>query len=199
MTDDENWISPSEALHLLKSVGHPSVIATAILARLGGGIIRSNAEARLAYRHGRQFEHAAQIDLEQSLWFVGGHNATSSFWQTGDATFSVHVGQTEVIYQAFGIRFWKPDILKMLPTHQSNSASTSLYQAPAPRPNGRPPKAYWEPLLIEMARQLYAGELCPKSQADVQRAMHDWLASNGHSAGEPQVKARARQLWTAIQ
>ncbi|WP_196232981.1 hypothetical protein [Sphingomonas segetis] len=50
-----------------------------------------------------------------------------------------------------------------------------------------------------MARQLYGGDLQPKRQADIEKAMHDWLSANGHTAGETQVRERARKLWQTIE
>lgn len=201
MTDSENWLAPSEALRLLKPLGSPIVTADAVLGRLGAGLIRSRAETRVAYKYGSQFEVVSQIDLEPGLWFSSNKNAGSSFWQTSDTPFSIMVSKTEVIYQAFGIRFWKPDVLRMLPspalTVPSDAPQPTAVEHVVPK-GGRPPKPHWEPLLIEMARQLYAGELQPRTQAEVQRAMHDWLTNQGHTAGETQVKGRARLLWEAI-
>ena len=42
------------------------------------------------------------------------------------------------------------------------------------------------------------GDLQPRRQADVERAMHDWLSLNTYEAGETQVRARAKAVWEAI-
>jgi hypothetical protein len=52
--------------------------------------------------------------------------------------------------------------------------------------------------LIEMCRQLFEGELIPKTQADIERAMHQWISDNGHAAGDTTVRERASKLWRAL-
>lgn len=63
---------------------------------------------------------------------------------------------------------------------------------------GRPPKAFWEDLWAEIARQLYEGDLKPDKQVDIENAMNIWLDENGHLAGETQVRERARKLFKTI-
>jgi hypothetical protein len=46
---------------------------------------------------------------------------------------------------------------------------------------------------------LYTGDLQPKTQADIERAMHDWLASNSIDAGDTAVRTRARKLWHKLE
>jgi hypothetical protein len=55
-----------------------------------------------------------------------------------------------------------------------------------------------EDLWIEICRQLYGGELIPKTQADIERAMHQWISDHSHAAGGTTVRDRASKLWRAI-
>lgn len=64
---------------------------------------------------------------------------------------------------------------------------------------GRPPAAFWDDLWAAIATALYLGKLFPKCQADIERAMADWLDANGHSAAESTIRARARRLWDRIE
>lgn len=64
---------------------------------------------------------------------------------------------------------------------------------------GRPPKAYWERLWAAMLAQIHNGVLEPSRQADIERAMHDWLSINGEDGGITAVRARAKLLWEAMQ
>jgi hypothetical protein len=52
-------------------------------------------------------------------------------------------------------------------------------QQPIPNKGGAPPKPWWDDLWSEMFRQIYTGDLVPKRQADIERAMLDWAASRG--------------------
>lgn len=45
---------------------------------------------------------------------------------------------------------------------------------------------------------LYAGDLQPKTQADIERAMKDWLASQELDVGDTSVRERARHLWVKL-
>lgn len=63
---------------------------------------------------------------------------------------------------------------------------------------GRPPAAFWDDLWAAIAVALYVGELIPKTQADIERAMADWLEVNKKSAAPSTIRARARRLWDGI-
>ena len=49
-----------------------------------------------------------------------------------------------------------------------------------------------------IAVDLYLGDLKPKTQADIEAAMHNWLSAREIGASESTVRSRARQLWQAI-
>ena len=86
--------------------------------------------------------------------------------------------------------------------HPPVAATQSLPPQVAANPakvGGRPPAAYWDDLWAAIATALYLGKLFPKCQADIERAMADWLDANGHSAAESTIRARARRLWDRIE
>lgn len=70
--------------------------------------------------------------------------------------------------------------------------------AEIPRKGGRPPADFWDAMWAAIAVSLFNGDLAPKSQADVERAMTDWIEANGHSAAVSTVRARARRLWDRL-
>jgi hypothetical protein len=85
----------------------------------------------------------------------------------------------------------------VLPRGEEQSRPNAL-TPPTPisrRAGGRPAKAWWDDLWAEIAKQLYDGDLKPDRQVDIESAMHDWIAKTGHSAGETQVRERARKLF----
>ena len=84
---------------------------------------------------------------------------------------------------------------------QSSQRSVSLEQnsdAPVRRKGGRPPAEFWDDMWATIAASLYDGGLKPKSQADVERAMTDWIEGQGFSAAVSTIRARARRLWDQI-
>lgn len=66
-------------------------------------------------------------------------------------------------------------------------------------PGGKPLAAHWDTMWAAIAVDLYLGDLKPKTQADIEAAMHNWLSAREIGASESTVRSRARQLWQAIQ
>ncbi|QNN64531.1 hypothetical protein H9L12_09450 [Sphingomonas rhizophila] len=60
---------------------------------------------------------------------------------------------------------------------------------------GKPLAAHWDEMWAAVAVQIYTGDLQPKTQADIERAMLASLSEQGVEPGETAVRARARQLW----
>jgi hypothetical protein len=81
-------------------------------------------------------------------------------------------------------------------------ASTFVVQEPgaraAPPPGGRKPADWWDDCLLDVAFQYFRGDLKPKAQAEIVRAMQAWITEQGLDAAESTVKLRARKLWTRI-
>jgi hypothetical protein len=63
---------------------------------------------------------------------------------------------------------------------------------------GRPPKPWWEELLLEMVRRIFAGEFWPENQADLERAMLEWVEARELDVGETQVREHARRLFHVL-
>ena len=70
--------------------------------------------------------------------------------------------------------------------------------ATIPKKGGRPPAEFWDDMWAATATALYDGTLQPKTQADVERSMADWIDANGHSAAISTIRARARRLWDRL-
>lgn len=83
-----------------------------------------------------------------------------------------------------------PGVEPDVPGHSERASSAKL--------GGRPPAAFWDDLWAAIAVALYVGELIPKTQADIERAMADWLEVNKKSAAPSTIRARARRLWDGI-
>lgn len=197
------WVKAVDVLKLFPDRPRETAIK-ALAVRMGQGRLRTGAEeARI---HGMPplrycFLHAA-------VWTHWLYDYDNDFWMTGDT--SVPWGLDDDYHpspsgnQLFDVRF-EPDGLTQMgatfPTAPPSVVPLVAAASSEPRQTagGRPPKAYWEPLLIEMARQLYVGDFKPDRQSDIEAAMHDWLTANGHAAGETQVRERARALFKALQ
>lgn len=64
---------------------------------------------------------------------------------------------------------------------------------------GKPLAAHWDAMWAAIAVKLWSGELQPKSQADVKKAMLEWFNAAEIDIGDTAVTQRARQLWQAMQ
>jgi hypothetical protein len=70
---------------------------------------------------------------------------------------------------------------------------------PGPARAGRLPADWWDDLWIEIFRQVYLGDLKPKSQADIVKAMQQWLSDRDIEAADSTLKPRARKLLQMLQ
>jgi len=97
------------------------------------------------------------------------------------------------------VRFAPWTILDFCQRSTSALSSHNVMPAkPSAPKGGRPPKAFWDRLWVAITAQIYNGDLQPSRQADLERAMHDWLAANGEDAGETAVRLKAKLLWEEI-
>jgi hypothetical protein len=195
----EEWISAAEALRLVAAaVKNDKYMAqTTICKRAHNGLIRTRAAH---FKSGN--ESRANCEVLSEFWWAEGEAALTQNWVMGDFETWVKrrspklgVVSSETHEMAFGVSFLRADIEKMLPTEAT--ASVEPKAAPATK-GGRPSADWWEDLLINICFQYFRGDLKPKSQADVQRAMQDWITAHGYEAAESTVKLRARKVWQVI-
>lgn len=81
---------------------------------------------------------------------------------------------------------------------QGNPLETSACATSKKRKGGRPPADFWDDMWSAIAIQLYDGSLNPKTQAQIESAMSEWIEANGFSAAASTVRARARRLWDRL-
>jgi hypothetical protein len=128
-----------------------------------------------------------------------------AFWQTGDIRFEMDeftdtLNRTSVRY--FGVRFEPKGIEEMIasaaPPVSLEPPDTPQVQPLAnPSKGGRPRKEFWDDFWIEICGRIYEGDLKPKTQADLERAMIEWVENRGYEVGETTIKAAARKLFNA--
>lgn len=81
---------------------------------------------------------------------------------------------------------------------KQDPVATAAPTIPANEKRGRPPAEWWDDMWVAIAMQLYSGDLKPKKQADIEKAMHNYIASRDQSAAPNTVRVRARKIWNAI-
>ena len=60
---------------------------------------------------------------------------------------------------------------------------------PRPPPGGRPPASFWDDLWCSVWGQIYRGDLKPKLQADVEKAMLQWVSAHGHEPSDSTIRS----------
>jgi hypothetical protein len=196
------WIRAADASRLLKpAFGNETMARMTICKRAHAGFIRARAEH---YEEGTSLKRA-NFDVPMEFWWARGEAALQQNWIAGD--FETWINQRTHL-KAFGVSFARPDIETLVPASiaapsfvaQLHAASANNVPEPKLQPakGGRLPADWWENLLIEICFQHFRGDLKPKTQADILRAMQEWITAHGHDAAESTVKIRARKVWQAI-
>jgi hypothetical protein len=188
----DEWISAADAVQLLQPVFNSAHLAKmTICKRAHNNLIRSRAERFIVDK-----EEHSDFELPKGFWWAEGDGALHQNWPIGDFDTWVNMGNLHL--QAFGVSFFRADIEKIIPTDKRATAEPTP-PPPGPAVGGRPPADWWDDLWIEICRQLYAGDLKPTKQADIESAMLQWLSNRGQTPSTSTIRARARKLWTAIQ
>ena len=182
----DEWICAAEALRIVTNlVGGQQQARRAICTRAHAGLINARAERFLV-----QGRSAPTLDVPAGFWWAKGEAALQQNWATGD--FATWIDRKRH-FQAFGVSFLRAGIDSLVgPARDAPS-----WQAGKSK-GGRPAAAWWDDLWVEIARQLYDGDLKPKAQADIETAMKDWAATHGESPADSTIRPRARKLWTAL-
>jgi hypothetical protein len=188
--ENRKWIPAAEAVALLKPVFNSGYLAQkTICKRAHAGLVHSRAERFLANGKTRNL-----AEIAAGFWWAEGEAALHQTWVTGD--FDTWVERGELHLEAFGVSFLRADIEKMIPAGSAVAPAPAALALPI---GGRPPADWWEDLIIDICFRHFRGELQPKTQADVARAMQAWITDRGYQAADSTVRVRARKVWNAIQ
>lgn len=186
-----DWISAVSAIEFIK----PHFNNSADAAKMR---ICEHAHAKLVRaRAGRYMIGEASRDnsvVPHVFWWAEGNTALTQDWTTG--SFSTYINDTR--HRAFGMTFARADIEKMIPAELLNQPTAPETPSPTASAGGRPPADWWEDLLIDLCFKHFHGDLPHQKQADIVRAMQDWITAHGCDASESTIKLRARKLADAI-
>lgn len=189
----ETWISAKSALELVGKHVAGGRAASTIYARASAGLVRAKAKTWVC-GDTRDENH----DIPAFFWQVDPRFPPKHNWATGDFEFQIR----RVRWCGYGVEFLRQDIVDMLGVTDAREQATepvAVAVKAAPIKSGRPSADWWEDLWIEICRQLYGGDLQPKRQADIERAMNEWITLHDFEAATSTVRDRARKLWRAIQ
>jgi hypothetical protein len=193
--DIADWLTPRQAIEILDGSFHETYLSKkTLLGRLAGGMVDAVSEHSVIGTWRPNIYKLSPDDWRRI-------ETSDNFWITGDLIYeqrpSHGIGLETVRH--FGIRFEPKGVRAII----GNAAlpDTGKIQAPiAPPPankGGRPRKDWWDDFWIEICQMIYEGDLKPKSQAELERAMLDWVSDHGYDVGETTIKNAAKKLFKA--
>lgn len=136
---------------------------------------------------------AREWDIPDWFWQRFTHRESSSQdWERGVFA-GKGSGPSGVRYMTLtGVHFARPSLEAMRPVPFGNDVIATL---PTIGKAGRPPADFWDDLWCAIWGQIYRGELQPKRQADVERAMLTWASDQEFDLSPSAAKPRARKLF----
>lgn len=194
---DPAWCTALEARKYIYSVSgiNPAVAGDALVEYCRLGFVPARAlEMQTSFKGVPENWDVEEREAEVPIWFwqsFAKANASSQDWQLG-------------LFQGEGTAFDKPALARLSGVHFYRDALSAFDKGqPKGTPKtaskgGRPPASYWDDLWSAMATQLYEGDLQPKRQADIEKAMQDWASANGHEPAVSTIRDRARKLWLSL-
>jgi hypothetical protein len=198
--DIAGWLTPSQAVEILNAAYPPGsrVSKQVLLERLRGGMVQ--AIAGNSVLEGRRQPREVFYKIPAEDWTRV--DTVDILWVTGDLTYRRREdGRLEnTIARHYNVRF-EPQEVRAIVAHL-NAGSEQPPKQPEPsalesNKGGRPRKDWWDDFWIDICRQIYEGDLKPARQADLERAMLDWVSAHGYEVGETSIKTAARKLFKA--
>jgi hypothetical protein len=203
--DRGEWVSARDAVRRIMGATGQGPIASldAIVAYVRTGDIKARALVLTedTHRQGAGKRTEEMRDAPVPLWFWGDFTTRGSAnfnWQSGVFTGHGFRGANQVTVTLTGVQFDARGLDLLDPSPKPEAASRTPHA-------GRPAAEWWDDLLIEMFRRLWEDRWSPRTQADLVRAMHEWLAQNPgddpakpREAGDTTLELRARKLFKAL-
>lgn len=146
----DDWLTASETLRLVREATNSRSSHIAICTRAHAGLIRAHADLMIV-------AGASRTDqlIHQKFWWANGHAALTQNWPTGD--FETWADKRFHL-QAFGVKFHRDDIRRMVPAAFLPSA------APEPqRSGGRSMSRDWPEWVAEIVAYIHE-EGIPKGE-----------------------------------
>lgn len=193
------WVSARAARQFAYEAAgaNPIKAGTTILAQARLGFIAARAVMATCFRGGRdEVEpqwNEREWDVPTWFWERFTHpDSSAQDWELG--TFSGKgAGPDGLRYLTLkDVRFLRTSLDALMPT------ATPRHVIAPSKPGGRPPAAFADDLMCAVWASIYRGDLEPKRQAEVERAIKDWATAQGHDLGDTLAREKARKIWHAM-
>lgn len=143
---DEDWISAAETIKRVREATLSSRSNIALATRAHAGLLRAHADLMII----NGIQRHPDCAVAAGFWWAEGHEALKQNWELGD--FETWLKKT-TRYQAFGVRFHREDVEKMVGSAQVKR------NRPEPiadkETGGRPMSTLWPEWVAELASLIY--------------------------------------------
>lgn len=191
--DITTWLEPREALDIVnKKFKNLEGAIEWIVERLRADRVIAAAES--ARMDNTDYVRVLMPSFYWKHWAYLGPGVMD-FWNGGDITLWGKGGNGE-IGRFFGVRFDLEGFSGFNRTAQPNPIVTTEASVQKKNTGGRPRKEYWEDAIVEMFERLFHGTLIPTVQADIEKAMAEWISDkHGDFPSEASIRTRAAKVW----
>lgn len=191
------WIPLRQALEFLQQSMTKEQAIQTLVTCLWNDVLQSAAANCVVISKDSIVSKSELFLISFSVWGVVSTKEDNLLWVSNNLSLVTGIGQIheEKGYLSyFGIRINSDQLNAMF-----NIPKPAVAGEANANKGGRPTALFWEDLLIDMARQLYDGDLKPNKQRDIEDAMLQWASNHDHSLSESAARERARKLFRAIQ
>ena len=196
-----DWLAPHAALEkATEAYGDDGIAKNAILECLRGGRLQAAAKSS-AWEGIPNLKMTAHTLIDSEHWTkIASEKAWAEFWLTSQIRYFLgyYKNHSGVVARYYGVRFEPQGFEAMLADAAPKAITATLSERQSKNKGGRPPKEWWGDFWIGICWKIYEGDLKPKTQAELAKAMHDWVENHPTAkAEETTIKAAARKLFTA--
>ena len=195
---DPGWLSATAALRVMyEQFGtNPTAAGSALVDQCKLGFVPSRAALMQKSSSGFTSWSLEEREWDIPDWFwenLTKPEHSSQDWHRGTFRGWGRAPDRSAYMQLTNVHFLKAALDAL-----ASPSEQSLPEAKANR-GGRPPKDYWDDLWCAIWGLAYRGDLQPKNQADIERAMMAWIEERGETASESTIKPLARKMFMEMQ
>lgn len=190
---DQGWLSAKSARRFMyERVGsNPALAGAELIEQCKLGFVAARAVLMQHSERG-QFSSESPGEREWAIpeWFWLNFTRSDSSAQDWDRSVFSGKGRTPTgvrYIRLSGVYFEKSSLDILAPEARNNLE--------VPNKGGRPRKEWWDNLWCAVWGKIVHGELTPTNQAEIERAMLDWIEDRGESAAESTIKPMAKKVW----
>lgn len=195
------WLSANEARRFAyeRAGINPNVATVAILDACRLGYVTARAVMMQRADGGKPANWTwVEREWDIPVWFwdnFTGPESSSQNWDRGLFSGKGRAPDARCWITLTGVFFLAESLNVLLP----HAVQKAPAMAPASNPGGRPRKEFWDDLWCAVWSKAFHGDLKPKRQSEIERAMLEWAIANGHDVSESTVKPLARKMFAAMQ